>query len=211
MAKLLWEASGSLLQATDACGLFKKPGWQRGLLQWQKQWHKSNDKSNAANQEQSIEHDQVWQPDGSNVMIEPKHGQSIMYIPSISKKISLENDEDRWIVDSLQQKKNNGKLPYLQGGRQIGFQFSAMVFLPYRRVLQSRKMCGSREWEFWSFPSSTDRPKTNLGYLWVAQLTISDSTKLNKAENWWSTMSCSIVLTAYFVATTDNIMRIYSC
>jgi hypothetical protein len=78
-------------------------------------------------------------------MIEPKHGQSIMYIPSISKKISLENDEDRWIVDSLQQKKNNGKLPYLQGGRQIGFQFSAMVFLPYRRVLQSRKMCGSRE------------------------------------------------------------------
>ncbi len=57
---------------------------------------------------------------------------------------------------------------------------------------------------FWSFFSSTDRPKTNLVYLWVTQLTFSDSTKLNKAENWRGTMSCSIALTAYFFAATGN-------
>ncbi len=94
--------------------------------------------------------------------------------------------------------KNNGILPCLQGGRQIGIWFSAMVFLPYRRILQSRKCVDCVNMNCWSFSPSTDRPKTNLGYLWVTQLIFSDSTKLDKAENWRGTMSCSIVLTAYF-------------
>jgi hypothetical protein len=34
----------------------------------------SNYKNNDANQERSIKHDKAWQPDGSNMMIQPKHG-----------------------------------------------------------------------------------------------------------------------------------------
>ena len=63
----------------------------------------------------------------------------------------------------------------------------------------NQRKCAARMNEnFWSFSFSTDRPKTNLGYLWITQLTFFDSAKLNNAENWRGTMSCSIVLISLF-------------
>ncbi len=94
---------------------FSKLGRQRGLLWWQKQWHESDDKSNDTNQEQSIEHDKAWQPDGSNMMIWPKHGQLIIYLPSRLKENSLDNNVGQWIADGLQQSKKKFSLDNDEG------------------------------------------------------------------------------------------------
>jgi hypothetical protein len=80
----------------------------------------SNDKSNDANQEQSIKHDKARQPNGSNMKIQPKHGQLIIYLPSILKKITLVTMKADGLSKVFGNQKHNGKLPCLQGGRQIG-------------------------------------------------------------------------------------------
>jgi hypothetical protein len=146
-AKPLWEASSSLLRATDARGLFKArtatgiTPMMKAMTQiwWQKQWRQSRaihwTQQSVATQ--WVKHDDLTKTPAINHVF-------TFYI----EKNSFDNDEGWWIVDCLQQSKNNGKLPCLQCGRQIGIQFLAMVFPPYRRILQSRKICSSREWEF---------------------------------------------------------------
>jgi hypothetical protein len=80
----------------------------------------SDNESNDANQEQSIKCDKAWQPDESNMMIQPKHGQLIIYLPSISKTLALITMKANGLSTVIGNQKNNGELPCLHGGRQFG-------------------------------------------------------------------------------------------